>query len=481
LAPRTSARRLFAALGAAAVGVAATLALATPASAHKVTITADHVCDTATGDWLVTWTLQNDYDTDATVQSVESDQPAAIDGVEEGTVVPRRSNRVDGKKEGVQRVPGSTASVSLTIKAVWLSDDYTREASGKETLSGGSCTPTPKCVDAKDAKYKHTFDKSGKATVELTGDLPLCEGQKQPFALVSYYTPSAKFATPQYLYDKDNEQAVTDKVRKIELSVDLPNCFTQLDLVWGSEVIDPLVDDRYGNRKLGSKGAPGNRSSGPPGWFNGGSGTCAEPAVEFVSACDGSVTVKLINDASGKYDAPFVVRDADGVEQKVSVAPGKSAKVVVKAAAASKIDVLMDGKVIKSGGWERPADCAPPALTIKADCKQVTLTVANPQGNLPADVSVTYGTESKSGTVAAGASQTFTFPAGDAKTAKATFADLDLTLEAKVTKPATCVAPPGLPVTGSSVGGIVAGAVGAVAVGAFLFLRFRRRRVTFTA
>ncbi|NHW87613.1 cell wall anchor protein, partial [Escherichia coli] len=63
-----------------------------------------------------------------------------------------------GFVEAVQRVPGDTARAKLTVEARW---DNKRERTNDGTIKldrDAPCTPAPKCVDASQAKYSHTFD-----------------------------------------------------------------------------------------------------------------------------------------------------------------------------------------------------------------------------------------------------------------------------------------------------------------------------------
>ncbi|MEU4338977.1 cell wall anchor protein [Micromonospora lupini] len=505
--PKLSLRRPLAILGAALVGLTGVAAVATPASAHHTTITATADCDRLTGERVITWKLENsEANKDATLQKVTSDPgtpvTSLVAGVKEakplqGLVIPQASSML-----ATQRVPGNTTKAHLQVYAEWIKEGQETKhhtADGDINLAADkSCTPAPKCVEIDKAKFSHTFDgPKGTATVKLDGDLPLCGDGKQYFTLVSYFAPRPQFATPQYVYGTPDSDFVSAAQTEITLNVEIPDCHTQVDLIWGDkdQVIDELVDGgkRYDNKKLGSPGAPGNRSKGPQGWYNGGSKSCVTPASTFASKCDGSVAVSLSNDGKiSKYAVEFEVKGENGFTKKVSVTPGKAdSSIVVPAADAGKIEVLVDGKVIENGtySWQRPEDCPLPAVTTKADCKEFALTVTNPEGGLPVKTTFTYGDKTETRTVAAGASETVTFKAGKDKTAVVALPDMDLELEAIYTPEGNCGGSgggggddePGLPVTGAAAGGIAAGAVALLIAGAVLFVIARRRRVTFTA
>ncbi|GIJ33914.1 MULTISPECIES: cell wall anchor protein [Micromonospora] len=498
--PKLSLRRPLAVLAAALIGLTGAAAVATPASAHHTTITATAVCDQLSGERVITWKVENSErnkdatitkvtanpNTDVTVQ-VRADESRPLHSV----VIPKNSF-----VEAVQRVPGDTTRATLRVDAVWQKNNARASNEGSINLDrDGACTPAPKCVDASEAKYSHTFDgPKGTATVKLAGDLPLCGDEKQYFTLVSYFAPRPQFATPQYVYGEPDSDFLGAGQTEIELNVGVPDCHTQVDLIWGGvdEVIDPLVEDgpRYGSKKLGEKGAPGNRSSGPQGWYNGGSKNCTTPASTFSSACDGSVTVSLSNDGSiSKYPVEFEVRAENGWSKTVTVAPGEADnETVVPAENAGKIEVLVDGKVIENGtySWERPEDCPLPTVTTDADCETFGLTASNPEGGMPVKVEFTYGDKTETRTVAPGSSEKVTFPAGDEEAALVVLPELGLELEV-VYAPEGCGGggggdeEPGLPVTGAAAGGIAAGAIALLALGAVLFVMARRRRIHFTA
>ncbi|MGC4876621.1 cell wall anchor protein [Micromonospora sp. DT43] len=505
--PKLSLRRPLAILGAALVGLTGVAAVATPASAHHTEISATVGCDRLTGERVITWKVENsETNKDATLQTVTTTPGTPVNVLTKtAKAVPLQGYVIDqgSSVKAEQRVPANTTTANLKVYAEWLVDGVkTADNTRDKTITIGadrSCAPAPTCVDVNKAKFSHTFDgPKGTATVKLDGDLPLCGDGKQYFTLVSYFAPRPQFATPQYVYGTPDSDFVSAKQTEITLNVEIPDCHTQVDLIWGDkdQVIDEIVDGgkRYDNMKLGSPGAPGNRSKGPQGWYNGGSKSCVTPASTFASKCDGSVAVSLSNDGKiSKYAVEFEVKGENGFTKKVSVAPGKAdSSIVVPAADAGKIEVLVDGKVIENGtySWQRPEDCPLPAVTTKADCKEFALTVTNPEGGLPVKTTFTYGDKTETRTVAAGASETVTFKAGKDKTAIVALPDMDLELEAIYTPEGNCGGSgggggdddePGLPVTGAAAGGIAAGAVALLIAGAVLFVIARRRRVTFTA
>ncbi|MGK5738838.1 cell wall anchor protein [Micromonospora sp. URMC 103] len=496
---KLSLRRPLAVLGAALLGLTGAVALAAPASAHHTTTTATAKCDQLSGERVITWTIENsEKDKAATLQTVTSDPNTPV-VLESDGKTPLEGVVIDngGTTKAVQRVPADTKTATLKLHSLWVVNDEKFDDVGTINLPADeACKPAPKCVDASEASYSHTFDgPKGTATVKLDGDLPLCEGSEQPFTLVSYFAPRPQFATPQYVYGTPDTDTIGGTKTEIELNVEIPNCHTQVDLIWGGkdEVIDEITDGgpRYNDKKLGSPGAPGNRSHGKPGWYNGGDKSCTTPASTFASNCDGTVAVSLSNDGKdGKYPVEFEVKGENGWSKKVTVEAGKADNsVVVPAENAGKVEVLVDGKVIENGtySWARPEDCPLPDITTKADCKDFSLTATNPEGGLPVKVEFTYGGKTETRTVQPGKAETVTFKAGKDDSALVALPDLDMEMEAVYAPEGTCGGggaggeEPGLPVTGVAAGGIAAGALALLALGAVLFFVARRRRVRFTA
>lgn len=386
---------------------------------------------------------------------------------------------------------------------------------GAVALTGaGVAQATPhggkKCVSAADARYEHEFDgPAGTASIKLLNG-PLCAGQEQAFALVSYIAPSAKLAFPQQVFDSSVQKFEGPKGERLSMGgyhkptltfkVDIPDCFTQVDFVFGAEIIDPLDGSNlYGDRKVGSRKGEGSRSRGPQAWWNGGKSSCAAvPEAEFVSDCTGKVVVKLAN--RGKSPAKFTVTADGGFTKDETVAAGGIVDVEVPAANAKNIVVKADGKEVAKGGWVKPEDCAEPAEpegSVESTCDELIFSLQVPKGGETVTVTLTPNK---------GAPQTLVAEPGAAQPSVVRFKGvkglvvtpsaegLDDTTPIAWEPPADCdkdngtgggsgdeEEEPTLPVTGAAAGGIVAGALGLLAAGAVFFVVARRRRVTFIA
>ncbi|MEV4492772.1 hypothetical protein AB0K04_21975 [Micromonospora coxensis] len=410
------------------------------------------------------------------------------------------------------RRPLAVAAAALAGLATALA--FTAPASATNTSPSPSASPTataspttpsepaPTCVKAADATYTHTFDgPKGKASITLTNG-PLCAGEEQELALVSYVTPSAKFTMPQYLLDKSVKKFTgvgegEIGVATLDFTVEVPNCYTQVDFVFGSTIIDPLTDtsDRYGDRKVGSKKGIGSRSTGPQAWYNGGSGTCtAAPEVIAESDCAGTVELTLVN-RTGNAAAEFTITGSNGFTDTVTVPMRKIETRKLTPGQAQEITVTAPGMKDFTGGWEKPEDCQQPEVgapdaSYESTCDEMIFRITNPEdgATLTSTFTPSKG-EAKTLTVEPGRTGTVRFPAGKGFTVTVT-GDLDSGGPLAWEQPEGCEdggtgggepEEPGLPVTGAAAGGIAAGALALLAAGAVLFVVARRRRIRFTA
>ncbi|MEU4561349.1 hypothetical protein AB0F72_23450 [Actinoplanes sp. NPDC023936] len=322
-----------------------------------------------------------------------------------------------------------------------------------------------RCTTVEKAEYKHWFDgKAGTASIELTNG-PLCSGE-QAFSLVSYTAPSATFSTPQYVLDQstqtfkapDSKNELTPN--RLDFKVEVPECFAQVDFVFGKDVIPVLTDkgDRYNERKVGSQvgtkhGSKKYNSTAAEGqpqnaWANFGSGTCvAEPVVEASSDCDGNVVLTLINRST--HSATFEITADGGFTQTEKLAVRAQPKPVdIPAANAKNIVVTSGGKEIYRGGWTKPEDCQVPEVgtpeaKFASSCEGLTFTITNPENGKPVTATFTPNTgAAQTLTVEPGQTTPAFFPASEGLKVVVT-GDLDvLNGEVAWTKPADCVVTP---------------------------------------
>jgi hypothetical protein len=500
---KSSLHRTATVLAAAVIGLVSVAAFAAPASAHTARASGAAKC--VNGENVVTWTLTNDWqDTDgATVENLKlpaGQAPQIVDPqshaksdptLQEGTVLLSATGQTPSTVQYTQ-VVNKADSATITFDAHWVDDNHHQNGISASTPLIQDCAPsTPKCVDAKHAQFNHTFDveQDGATTVINLGDkVNLCEGVQVPITSVSYYAPKPQFSVPQYLFDKDSGY-LSNTARQLTLHVKIPPCYTQVDTFFGGEdkIIPTITDNgpKYGADKLGSPRTRGHLySQGKPAWYNGGDKSCVTPASTSVPACDGTQVINLSN--NGKYDQTFTVKYGDQVKN-VSVPAGKGEAVNIPAGAGT-VTVSAEGMADQTYNWTAPTDCARPAVTITNTCKNVTVTVTNPEGVTPAKATVSYGKETKELTVAAGSSAKATFAASTATYATIKIAGIDKAVKAALKK-LTCTVPAGnntpggptLAITGPAGMSIAAGAVALLIAGGAFFFVARRRKVRFTA
>jgi hypothetical protein len=492
-------RRTATVLAGALIGLTGLTVAASPASAHDSKVRGSAVCDTATGTRVVTWTLTNDYPADATVSKLKS-TPTDLEKADGDPVIPKAEDHHDGVLVLTQKVPGDAKEATISFTSLWSVDGYTDGDNSARVELSEPCAPveTP-CVDGAAATFHHTFavtEEGSTAKVTLDDGIKLCN--EEPVTLVSYFAPKPQFSFPQYKFDSATG-TISNEKRSVDLTVDVPKCNTQVDLFFGGEndILPEITENpktRYGDLKLGSNSGKGARSKGPQGWFNGGSKTCQTPKVEPLSQCDGTVAINLSNDGlTDKYPIEFTVK-AGEFSKTVTVTKGKGETVIVPAGSGS-ITVSAPGMKDEYSDWTPPADCELPSVVVENDCKNVTVTVTNPEGVQEATARVTYGDDVKDVVVAPGKTEKISFKRGDDKFATIEFLGLDVEPIKATLGEVDCdnggegggnggggdTDEPGLPVTGPVAGSIAGVAVLLLIAGGVFFVIARRRKVTFTA
>jgi len=124
------------------IGAAGALAVASPASAHHPSVDGNAVCDEQTGEWVITWTVENS-ETDLTgeLTAVTVSPEADLSTITEGAVLPVKG---DGPLQEEQRVPGDTTHASLDVTVTWTRPYQTIVKSDHADLKlDGECAPPP--------------------------------------------------------------------------------------------------------------------------------------------------------------------------------------------------------------------------------------------------------------------------------------------------------------------------------------------------
>ncbi|MEV4630140.1 LPXTG cell wall anchor domain-containing protein [Micromonospora sp. NPDC049523] len=337
--PKLSLRRPLAILGATFVGLAATFAVAAPASAHAGALTGTHRCDTETGEWVVNWTVLNDMDTKkAKVKKVDPLTPAGTtltgDIKVDAQVPVRVGSMADqnnwGRLQGEQRVPASEKSASLSVQLTWP------QFSGKPTYSKtitfeGTCakptppttpaTPTPSATPTKPQEVT-------KPTASFSSD---CDGT------VTVILNNGKDATvPVELVVSAKDFSKTVSVK--------PNS--------NSEPI--VVPAGAGTIKVTEKGkAVGDAYT----WKE--SADCVppgEPTGNFGSTCD-ELLFEVSNPENGKT-VTVTFTPNKGEPKTITVEPGKTETAKFPGEEGLTVTPSSEGMEDTTPvAWEKPADC----------------------------------------------------------------------------------------------------------------------------
>jgi hypothetical protein len=399
--------------GFASVATAAQTVPATNVATTNAEIQSYGICDSSTGEWVITWKFLNtDTASDATLTNVAPTVATALPNIDNGAVVAKQTTL-----SGVQRLTAGTNTAGLSVDAAWSSGAAT--VIGSWNSGAKTCTNNNDCAPLAKGVFTHSFNgPAGSAQVSRSGNQPypaLCAAQR--LTLVSYYALSASFALPQYVFDYTT-QDFTPLTYELTFQIALPPCFTQVDFVTG-ERINPLNNSSglYGDRKIGSANGTGSYSIGPQGWYNGKGanqtgGVCTNPAATATPLCDGSGSIHLSNGLSAEFaNVTFQVKkNGDAIATPYTVAPNTSTTFTV-------IDGQWPVEVQSSNGfqvslpWTWPASgCEQPTLLVEPDCSNLVLSVTNPNSKT-INVTASYAGTAQTKPIGKGASTAFTFPA----------------------------------------------------------------------
>jgi LPXTG-motif cell wall-anchored protein len=352
-------RRVLAVAAGAVIGAIGALALASPASAHHSEVVGTPVCDTETGEWVVTWTINSFAPASAPqfklieVQVTPAD--SSVDGVAvtEGDAFPHATG---ASLVGEQRLPGDAESASLAVRAQWSNGFEEADLrTGYVSFDGPCDQPTePGPVEASDAS------------------------------------------------------------------------------------------------------------------------TCEELTVTVTNPEDGvAVTVEV-----------SASTEDEGAAEEFDLAPGGSQTVRFPAAEGLTYEVVVDGTVVKTGGWEDPGNCEEIEIPVSSlpDCDSLTIEITNPLEDEAIEATVTSGDLVNTLTIAPGETGEVTIDAEEGTVATVEIVGGEAPLEIPWEQPEGCDGGGGgLPVTGAPTGVVIGAALALLAVGGGLFLVARRRRITFTA
>jgi LPXTG-motif cell wall-anchored protein len=300
-------RRVLAVAGSAVIGLIGAVALSSPASAHHTEVTGVPYCDTETGEWVVTWTVDSFAPSGApTYRLLQVEVTPAgswVSNIEatKGQDFPHASGV---PLVGEQRLPGDATSASLAVRAMWSGTKFEEtELKTGEVRFDGTCEKPPAAPGVTSAS---TCD-------ELT---VIVTNPEDGAAITAQVTTSAGDSKEIEL-----EPGASD-------SVDFP----ATEGLTYEVTVDGAV--------IGS-GA----------WQN--PGECdLEPSIASQPDCD-SLTIEVTNPFDEAIEATVTSGD---VTETVPVEPGQTGEITIDAEAGT-VATVTAGDTTEEIAWTEPADC----------------------------------------------------------------------------------------------------------------------------
>lgn len=162
-------RRLSVVAATTAVGSAAVIAFSTtPAYATNATINGNAVCDTTTGNWVITWTVSNTWNFVGTLKEVDWSPTGPTPS---GGIVVNATLAKGSPLTGTQTVPGTTTATRATLKVkTHFTNGHTATNDGTAHFQDTCEQDKPKIgTDANSTCETFTIKVSNTGTVTATG------------------------------------------------------------------------------------------------------------------------------------------------------------------------------------------------------------------------------------------------------------------------------------------------------------------------
>ncbi|MFG1913666.1 cell wall anchor protein [Micromonospora sp. NPDC048898] len=347
--PKSPLRRIAAIAAGALIGLTGVGVMASPASAHYSQVSGKAVCETTTGEWVVTWTVKSKAHYSSKffrLRSVEL-TPANTTVTNIKVSDPNKyPYDVNTPITGVQRVPGSATQATLAVKAKW-DDGYPEDKAVKGTVTfGGTCE-------------KDTPPAS--PTPSPTTSTPPASPTPTPSPTVT--TPPAAVTVPTASFASDCEGAVTvtlangaDATTDAKLTVKATGFSQTYTVKPGASKSDIVVPAKAGAITV----SEGDKLVGKPYTWTAPEDCVkpGEPQAGFESTCD-KLIFGFANPANGKA-FEVTLTPNKGEAQKRTVEPGKTVVVEFPASEGLTVTPAAEGLDDTSPiAWEKPADCNP--------------------------------------------------------------------------------------------------------------------------
>ncbi|WP_213455391.1 EGFR-like transmembrane domain-containing protein [Rhizomonospora bruguierae] len=304
-------RRALGVAGAATLGLAGVVAFAAPASAHNSEVVGVPVCDTASGDWVVTWTVNSIAPAGVKnfrlVEVSHTPADTALEGiaVTEGDGYPLP---VGKPITATQKVPAGTTSASLSVRSKWENTyEESKAVTGKVKFRGTCEKDSPK------PDFTATSDCSGDVVVTVTNS------KKARAAADFEIVGKAGFS--EKVTVKPGEDATVTVPAK------------------SAGEIKVLVDGKQLKETV-KWTLPEN---------------CEVPSLASKSDCD-TLTIEVTNPKGGT-PLTFTFTPAEGVAKTLDVAPGETKSVVYGGEKAKEVVVSAPDFEPETVAWEKPDNC----------------------------------------------------------------------------------------------------------------------------
>ncbi|MFI6760660.1 cell wall anchor protein [Micromonospora sp. NPDC050417] len=341
--PKLSLRRPLAALGATFLGLAAAIAVATPASAHISVPSGSAVCDTETGEWVVTWKVKSTLHYKSRTFKLHyvkhTPESTTLEGIKKNEDHP-----VGTAIRGTQRVPASFKKAELDVKATW-SDGFK-----EETVREGNVTFQGTCkkdVPPTTPPATPTATPTPPVTPTATPTPPVTPPAKVSNPNAS--TSSACDGTVQVTLS-NGEDATADAVLQVK-ATGFDKTYT---LAPGTSKDDIVVPANAGQIKI----TEGNKQVGETyTWVE--PENCVEPGEPvggYESTCE--ELIFMISNPEDGEAVTLTLTPSTGEPKTLTVAPGTTETAKFPASEGLTVTPSAEGlDDTEAIAWEKPADC----------------------------------------------------------------------------------------------------------------------------
>ncbi|WP_030487451.1 hypothetical protein [Micromonospora chokoriensis] len=339
--PKSPFRRLAAIAAGALIGLAGVGIAASPASAHYTDTVGKAVCDTTTGEWVVSWTVKSVYHYSSTSYKLHSVELTPADTTVTNIQVTKGDeypHDVNMPLTGVQRVPGSATEATLGVKAKW-NDNYSEDKARTAKVT-----------------FEGTCAKEEPPTTPSPEPTPSTPPTTPPTTPPAVSIPTASFTS-------DCEGAVTvtlangaDATTDAKLTVTAKGFSKTYTVKPGGSKNDIVVPAKAGEITV----SEGDKAVGQPyTWAT--PKDCVkpgEPQAGVESTCD-KLIFGFANPKDGKaFEVTLTPNKGD--VQKRTIEPGKTIFVEFEAFEGLTVTPAAEGLDDTTPvAWEKPAECTP--------------------------------------------------------------------------------------------------------------------------